>query len=406
MTLSGAGLRSAWLATAAMSATSLCAAGTWGAAPTIGVVGFHSTNPDLLLGSHTVETREALVLDAPTSYVGDAVDFAILPSFRFGDSVGFSSLTSNYEHLTLKGDLRSERDVFAASAGAARDSSLYFNFTQNGLAGVARDSATADLSWSHQFTERLASATEVNENRVQYGHPVGAATLVDYSYGVFTPSLTWSASETSKLSLDGGASLYKSLDGTTRSTNLDLQMGFERKLSEVWSLTSRAGISRTANTLDTVREALVLTANGPALVAIPIHIQSSQTSTIFSVSLSHQGERMVLVAAASRQLIPSGFAFLSRQDSYDVNAQYQRTIRWKLTADLRLLKSQDPSQQGTYSLRTVRFASVSSAWQWTEHWMITLGASRVMENLAAIDSRPSSTDVSIQLSRQFDRVVF
>jgi hypothetical protein len=406
MTSSGAGLRSALLAAVAMSASSLCAAGTWGAAPTIGVVGFHSTNPDLLPGSHTVETREALVLDGPTSYSGDGVDFAILPSLRLGDSVGYSSLTSNYEHLTLRGDLKSERDVFAASAGVARDSSLYYNFTQNGLAGVSRESATGDVSWNHQLTERLSFAADVNENRVRYGHPIGAATLVDYSYGAFAPSLTWSASERTKLSLDGGASLYKSLDGTTRSTNLDLQAGFERRLSEVWSLTSLAGVSRTSNTLDTVRESVVLTASGPALVAIPVHVQSSQTSTTFSVSLIHQGERLVLTGAASRQLIPSGFAFLSRQDSYDVNAQYQRTIRWKLTADLRLLKSQDPSQQGTYSQRTVRFASVSSAWQWTEHWVITVGASRVSETFATIESKPSSTDVSIQLSRQFDRIVF
>jgi hypothetical protein len=346
------------------------------------------------------------MLDGPTSYSGDGVDFAILPSLRFGDSVGYSSLTSNYEHLTLRGDLKSERDVFAASAGIARDSSLYYNFTQNGLAGVSRESATGDVSWNRQLTERLAFAADVNENRVRYGHAIGAATLVDYSYGVFTPSLIWSATERTKLSLDGGASLYKSLDGTTRSTNLDLQAGFERRLSEVWSLTSLAGVSRTSNTLDAVRESVVLTANGPALVAFPVHVQSSQTSTIFSVTLNHRTERLVLAATASRGLIPSGSAFLSRQDSYDVNAQYQRTNRWKLTADLGLLKSQDPSQQGTYLQRTVRFASVSSAWQWTEHWAITLRASRVTQSLPATESKPSSTDVSIQLSRQFDRIVF
>ncbi len=155
MTSRGAGRRPTWLVAAAMSASSFCNAGTWGADPMIGVVGYHSTNPDLLVGSHTVATREALVLDGPTSYQGDAVDFAILPSFRFGDSVGYSSLTSNYEHLNVKGDIKSERDVFAASAGVARDSSLYYNFTQNGLAGVSRESATADARWSRHLTFQL-----------------------------------------------------------------------------------------------------------------------------------------------------------------------------------------------------------------------------------------------------------
>jgi hypothetical protein len=406
MTSRGAGRRPAWLVAAAMSASSICNAGTWGADPMIGVVGYHSTNPDLLVGSHTVETREALVLDGPTSYKGDAVDFSILPSFRVGDSVGYSSLTSNYEHLTFKGDLKSERDIFAASAGAARDSSLYYNFTQNGLAGVSRESATADASWSRHLTERLAFDADVNESRVRYGRALGAATLVDYSYGVFAPSLSWDASERNKLSLTGGASLYKSLDGTTKSTNLDLQVGFQRRLSEIWSVASLVGFSRSSNTLDTVREYLVFTANGPAIVTTPIQIKSSQNSTVYSVSLTRQAELLVLTAGASRQLVPSGFAFLSRQQTYELNAAYPRTDRWKLSADLRWLKSQDPSRQGAYAQRTVRYVSISSAWQWTEHWTITFGASRVMENLPAIGPSPSSTDVSIQLSRQFNRIKF
>jgi hypothetical protein len=406
MTSRGAGWRPAWLVATAMCASSFCNAGTWGADPMIGVVGYHSTNPDLLVGPHTIETREALVLESPTSYVGDAVDFSILPSFRFGDSVGYSSLTSNYEHLNFKGDLKSERDVFAASAGVARDSSLYYNFTQNGLAGVSRESATADVSWNRHLTERLAFDADVNESRVRYGRALGAATLVDYSYGVFAPSLSWDASERSKLSLTGGASLYKSLDGTTKSTNLDVQAGFQRRLSEIWSVTALAGFSRSSNTLDTVRESLVFTANGPAVLVTPIQIKSSQNSTVYSVTLGRQAELLVLTAAASRQLVPSGFAFLSRQQSYEVSAMYPRTERWKLSADLRWLKSQDPSQQGAYGQRTVRYATISSAWQWTEHWVITFGASRVIENLAAIGSKPSSTDVSIQLSRQFNRIKF
>src|SRR5260370_5464941 len=151
----GAGRRPAWLVAAAMSASSFCNAGTWGAAPMIGVVGYHSTNPDLLIGSHPVTTREALLLDGPTSYIGDAVDFAILPSFRFGDSAGYSSLTSNYEHLNIKGDFKSERGVFAAAAGIARDSSLYYNFTQNGLAGIAAEPAHRGVGCDPRLTERL-----------------------------------------------------------------------------------------------------------------------------------------------------------------------------------------------------------------------------------------------------------
>ncbi len=248
--------------------------------------------------------------------------------------------------------------------------------------------------------------SDVNESRVRYGHALGAATLVDYSYGAFTPSLSWDASERNKLSLTGGASLYKSLDRTTKNTNLDLQVGFQRRLSEIWSVALQAGFSRSFNTLDTVRESLVFTANGPTIVATPIQIKATQNSTVYSVTLTRQAELLVLTASASRQLVPSGFAFLSRQQTYELNAAYPRTDRWKLSADLRWLRSQDPSRQGAYGQRTVRFASISSAWQWTEHWTIIFGASRVMETLPAIGPNPSSTDVSIQLSRQFNRMTF
>lgn len=402
-------LRGAWRQAAmvgAMCVSSVSRAGTWGVDPVVGVVGYHSTNPILLAGPHTDETRGAVLVDSPVTYTGNGVDFAILPSFRVGDSIGFSSLTSNYEHLNFKGDITSERDVVSGTAGVSSDSSLYYNYTQSGLAGVSREAASADLSWSRRLTERMSLNADLSDSRVGYGHALGAATLVDYSYAALSSSVTWDATETSKLTFKSGATLYKSLDDTTKSTDIDLQMGWQRRLSDIWSVTALAGLSRTADTLTAVRENLIFTANGPTVVAVPVRIESSQNSTIYSTSATRQGERLMLNVGASRQLIPSGFSFLSRQESYDVGGSYACSVRWKLSADLRLLRSQDPSRQGVYSLRTVRYATFSSAWQWTAHWTITVAASRVTESLAALVARPSSTEVSLQLSRQFDRIKF
>src|SRR5271155_5412391 len=93
------------LAAVSMCMASSARAGVWGADPVVGIIGDYATNPALLEISHTADTNGALLLDAPTAYNGDGVEFFAIPSFRLSNGEGYASTASDYEHLTLKEEL-------------------------------------------------------------------------------------------------------------------------------------------------------------------------------------------------------------------------------------------------------------------------------------------------------------
>jgi len=148
-----------------VAVTTLCSsarAGVWGVDPLLGITVDYATNPALLFLQQSSQTNAALLLDAPLSYNADDFEFFATPSFRVGDSKGYSSVTSDYEHLNLKGEFHTERDVLTAAAGLDRDSSLYQDYLTNGTAGVQRDSAIGDFSWDRLLTERVDFNTDFN----------------------------------------------------------------------------------------------------------------------------------------------------------------------------------------------------------------------------------------------------
>src|ERR1700687_1015835 len=124
------------LCVAAMTRSSCIWAGVWGVDPALGIDADYSTNPALLDVPHTAETHGALLLDAPATYNGDAFKLSVMPSFRFSNSSGYSSVASDYEHVNVKGEFDTERSVLSVAAGVDRDSSLYQNYLTDGSTGV------------------------------------------------------------------------------------------------------------------------------------------------------------------------------------------------------------------------------------------------------------------------------
>src|ERR1700690_1073029 len=100
MTLRGSALRCLFLA--ATMRISCVQAGVWGVDPSLGLVGHYSTNAQLLDVPHTARTDGALLLNAPTTYNGNGFELFVIPSFRISNSTGYSSVTSDYEHLNIK----------------------------------------------------------------------------------------------------------------------------------------------------------------------------------------------------------------------------------------------------------------------------------------------------------------
>jgi hypothetical protein len=404
-------IRSGWALVAcwhlaAMLLSSAARAGVWGMDPVLGLVGDYSTNPALLSVPHTAETNGAFLIDVPTTYNSDAFVFSIVPSFRLGNSKGYSSLVSDYEHLSTKAEFDSERGMLTATAGIARDSSLYLNYLTNGSAGVQRDASTADLDWQRLLTERLEFDADISTQHVRYGESSGAPTLVDYQYTSVAPAFSWKTSERNKLTVTASVGRYDSLDGTTESRSANLQAGFTGQLSELWSVTATAGYSRALNEFDTKQPELVFTANGLAIEFLPLKLESSQNGSIYSVNLARHGSRLTLNASASRQLTPTGLAYLSSQKTYEFMSSYALSDRWSLAADARYVNAQNPQLHTAPTDYTIKYLAISSEWRWTEKLTLSVSASRVTERIVSPNFNLASSELTVTLSHRFSHINF
>jgi hypothetical protein len=374
--------------------------------PVVGVIGDYSTNPALLESAHTAEATGAVLLDAPTTYNGNGFELFVLPSFRVSNSEGYSSMASDYEHLNVKGEFDTERGVWTMAAGANRDSSLYADYLSNGSVGVRRDTVMADLNWDRHLTERLELDTDVDTVQVRFGKAAGISNLTDYRDTSISPTLAWNSSELGKLTLSASVGRYNSLDGASESRSANLQAGFTRKLSEIWSLTANAGYSRALNRLSFNEEFLIETPEGPAIEIVPIREESAQNGTVYSVDLGRKGERLSFDVIASRTLAPTGYAFLSKQNLVQLTATYTYSDRWSYTAGAYYAQAQDPQLQGGIINQTPKNLSLSANWRWTEFWTVTLSAARVEYRFQPPGNSVGSSEVSIKISRQFNHIKF
>jgi len=385
---------------AAMLASNRSNAGVWGMQPTIGVIGDYNTNAALINAPDTAEGHAALLLDAPTAYTADAFNFTVLPSFRISNAQGYSTVDSDYSHLKTKAEWDSERTTFTALAGAARDSSLYYNYTLNGAAGVEHTTVYGDVDWARFLSERLELNADLSAQRVKYGTAVGVSTLTDYKYTSLAPTLSWTESERDKVTASLNFGLYNSIPGTTQSKSASLQFGYTHQLQELWSWSATGGYSRAVNRID------YEIPFGPFL--IPERLESTQNGTVFSGTITRQTARLTLSATASRNLVPTGLAYLSNQDSVALNASFALSPRWSLSGGLSETKIQNPTvQQGVaaYSAR-VNLLTLQTVWQWTEHWTVTGSAGHVLDDVTSSNIKVSNNSVSVQISRQFDRIAF
>jgi hypothetical protein len=133
--------------------------------------------------------------------------------------------------------------------------------------------------------------------------------------------------------------------------------------------------------------------------------RSSQSGSVFTASLNRQTERWGFSAAASRSLTPSGFALLSTLESYEATGHFAWTERWSFDGHVRRVQSIEPQVQGPAISETYLTVGLSAAWQMTEKWTLTTGASWVtagyrQPTFVSVDA----TGVSINVTRHFDRI--
>ncbi len=373
--------------------------------PSVGASADYASNPALFNVPHTTEDDVALLIDLPTTYTGDAFNLSLQPAFRVSNTSSYASLNSDYAHLTATGELDSDLNKLTLTLGATQDSSLYENYLVDGESAVRRDGLTGELNWTRHLTELLDADLDVSTIRVRYGTPTGNASLVDYNDTSVSPGLTWRRSELDSVTFSASGGQYDSLSGTTSSRTLSGQLGYTRSVNELWSLTVSVGYTRSQNELNLEEPELVFTGIGFEIIEVPIHIESQLDSPTYGLHLTRTGEQLTVNLSASRQEVPTGFAFLSRETLLDLQATYTLSERWSAGLHEFYVSASDPDvQDGLYSNRNVNSLTVNGTYQLTEQSTVDLALSRVDESFQASHSSLTSNQVTLTLTHKFNHL--
>jgi hypothetical protein len=359
--------------------------------PFVGVEAEYSSNPFLVSDAHAANDA-ALLVNAPISYDLDAAHFALNPRIRYSDSGTYASLQSNSLHLDASAQFLSDRDSLSLTGSVGRDSSLYFNGLANNGAGVRADTTVVGAGWRRVVSPRLSVEVDPSWQKVRYADSGGFG-LVDYTNVGLAPSLQYLLTErdTASMTVSGGD--YKASNGLTESKSVNAQLSLDHRLTEIWTLSASGGYSVARNSDN------LLFRSGRELT-----LTSDQKGPVYKASAVRTGEHLNLSFRASRAFIPSGFAFLSQQNSASVGIEYTASERWGFAASGSYVRTQDPLTSGGTTSRTYFLGDVSATWHWTDAWAVTIEAKRANTKYESALVTTTSTGVSLEISRQFPRM--
>jgi hypothetical protein len=366
-------------------------AGPWSSQPLIGVAAEYASNPELASSAAQSETHAALFVDLPVNYDLDTVHFSVTPRVRYGGASGYSSVTSNYYHLDASAQFTNEFGSLTCTGAGYRDSSLFYAGELSNGIGVRRDTSTADVNWQRAISERLQFQFDANTARTLYAQGTALTALVDYRYSSLSPAFAYAINERDTLRILGGVSRYKSLNGLTDSNSDNVQLGLDHQLNELWKLSTTAGYSKSTNQYHYFFG----------------NFENTQNGTVYSVNLTRQSELVTASAGASRALVPTGSAFLSRQDTVNALTNYNYSERWTFGASATWQNVTDPAITGGSSQRRFYDVDLSANWHWTEQWTLTAHVLAIGQQFTQQFGKPSvkptSDGIRLEISRHFYR---
>jgi hypothetical protein len=367
-------------------------AGPWNFEPRIGVSTTYDTNPGLRELDPVSEAHVAALFNLPLRYDADGVEFSLAPNGSISNSSGYSSLASNSLHLDASAQFLNDLGSTILQGSLVRDSSLYHAGGYVNGVGVRRDTADVTADWNRYLTERGQIEVDLSWSRVRFDQPPNATILVDYRYFSAGPSFIYALSERNSLKLLGSYGDYQSLDGITGSKSENAQLALVRQMSELWSLTASAGYSHSLNSQKIFF--------GPIFLG---SVTFDQNGAVYAINVSRQSEKLNLSGGVSRALTPTGFAYLSRQDTVNLNATYARSERWDFSLAAAWQHLNNPTvtevNNGVHYLN----ARLTANWHWTPQWIISMHVARITQQYGPPPVNAASSGVGLDFIRQFLR---
>ena len=368
-------------------------AGPWSTQPVIGLAAQYVVNPQFSgAQSPPSETHAALFANVPLNYDADQFHFVLDPSARYGNTTGYSSVTSNYYYVDTTLQYNTDFNVFSLSGYFHRDASLLYAAEIADGISQRRDTSNAQANWMRVLTERAQFNFNASVIRTLYESDHGGSGLVDYKYSSLSPSLSYALTERDTVKVLGGTGRYDSLNELTSSKSANVQLGLDHRFSELWTASATAGYSKATN-----RYKIYF---GPFYLGTE---ETRQNGAVYSLSLERHSPLLDFKASAYRALTATGFTFLSRQDTLALGATYNRDARWSFSGFLNWTGVADPLIGGGESKHRFYTVGVLASYRLTERWGLALRASKVKQQFGAGTGNPASSGVSLEISRQFDR---
>jgi hypothetical protein len=371
--------------------------------PLIGVAAEYASNPFLATGASHGVSDEALSLDLPTHYDLDSTHFTLLPSVRVSDKGTYSSLNSDYFHLTGLATYSSDLQTLTLRAGANRDSSLWqYGVVSQGL-GVRTDSFNAGADWQYALTERTGIELGGSWSRNLYDDTATLIGLVDYRYLSEQAGVNYAVTERNTLQLFVNESQYQSLDHITASHSVAAQLGITRQVTEQWTAAATLGYAKSDNS----QSVYVGPFDIGGVLFGPYYegtVKSVQRGPVFNASAKWKNETLTFSANASRTYAPTGFEYLSRQDLVALDLTKVLSERWSYAGHISYEDTSTPTFGGTDYTTHYYSARLSATWHWTPVWMISLTTNWVGARYSPPPTSAQSTNVALQVSRQFLRI--
>jgi len=379
-----------------------------GSESSIGLAADGNSNPFLVTSDAKAAESAAFLANVPITYTGDENTLDLIPRIRLAETHGDAQLLSNYQYLDADWRFINERNTLNASGGWHRDSTFYNVFENGALNGHTsyRQEDLANLSYARQLNERDGFQLIGFYDSIRYDAAVGQ-TLASYEYVQGAAEYDHQLGERWQASLTGGYGAFRLIQENYRSQQEFGQLGLNRSLTERWSLKAQLGYSW-------LQDRLVQ----PELIC-PVyylycyfgfvsyeHVQVTSRSTGSSpngqLTLERHYERTTLDLAAARSVVPSGLGALVTQTDLKTTVNYQLSERWQLSTTLHGAALSNATAQSQIGNRRYANLDLSGNWQWTEHWLLQLSATGLVQDIDRHYSHALA--FSIGAYRQFGRI--
>ncbi len=293
---------------------------------------------------------------------------------RYGGDVG---LDRDDQQIALAMAHRGETYTLRGNASLKRDTTLTSELGTTGITEFNQRHRARALSVAPQWqlNERLSTGLTLGWQDSTYARGVLSG-LSNYNYTHVGLNNSFDLTETSSASLVVNAGRLDSALYAFNTDNIDVQLQLQHAWSPRWS-SSLSG--------------------GPSSVWTDGRRASG---SVFSASVSRQGERFSIDTSLSRSIAPNGSGLQSRRDEVGLHAALSLSEHVGVAGNLSMIRSRDLLPQFNFTVSDVRYtrAELSLSWNFARDWNLGLVGGNSAQQILDDGPRGRNIDGRLLLS--------